>query len=65
MQAPPVHLTDKTRELLRLLAADPVMAHALYFAADGNDNPVYAMLSVSRMDDAEWQNLEDKFRGTS
>jgi hypothetical protein len=61
VQAPPVHLTDKTRELLRLLASDPVMREAL---GKGMERlPSAALLRVSRMDDAEWQVMEDKFRG--
>jgi hypothetical protein len=63
VQAPPVHLTDKTRELLRLLASDPVMREAM---GKGMERlPSAAMLRVSTMTDAEWQNLEDKYRVTS
>lgn len=63
MQAPPVHLNDKTRELLRLLASDPVMHEAFRWKDGGGTST--ALLRVSLMDDAEWQNLEDKYRGTS
>lgn len=60
MQQPPVYLTDKTRELLRLLASDVVMAHALY--AHASYGPSQAMLQVSTMDDEQWQRWEDKYR---
>ena len=62
MQAPPVHLTDKTRELLRLFAGDPVMAGAMYMAYEDGCTPAGAMFRVSTMRDDEWQNMEDKFR---
>jgi hypothetical protein len=57
-------LTDKTRELLRLLASDPVMRAALTWNnyQEFSKDPHQAMLKVSRMDDSEWQILEDKFR---
>jgi hypothetical protein len=62
-QAPPVHLTDKTRELLRLLASDPVMAQALYCAVGMVASPAVAMLKVSTLEDSEWKELEEKYRG--
>lgn len=62
LKAPPVYLTEKTRELLRLMAADPVMQKALAVADAGNRFPATAMLRVSTMGDADWQILEDKYR---
>lgn len=64
MKPPPVHLTAKTREMLRLLASDPVMVEALYFATmyTGSALPSDAMLLVSTMDDERWQELEETYR---
>lgn len=61
--APPVVLTPKVRELLRLFASDPVMAGAMYMAYEDGCTPAGAMFRVSAMSDDEWQSLEDKFRG--
>ena len=61
-QAPPVHLTDKVRELLRLLASDPAIAGTMYMLAAEGLTPAGSMFRMSRMDDVEWQILEDKFR---
>jgi hypothetical protein len=61
--APPVGLTSKTRELLRLLASDPVMQAALaWHQTVFLREPHLGMLSVSRMEDSEWQIFEDKYR---
>jgi hypothetical protein len=62
MKAPPVHLTDKTRELLRLFAADPVMAGAFDNYAASQTTVSNALFVVSRLADHEWDIMERKYR---
>lgn len=61
-KAPPVRLTDKVRELLRLLGSDPVMTRGLWSVFEEGDHPADAMLRLSTLDDETWQDLEDEFR---